>query len=65
MIHGLELLLNSDLLDHGIKTMAVNDCSVTRLFLLQIDLQLAMAVKYWYTIEVGILNNDLWFVVVC
>ncbi len=45
-IHGLQLLLNSDL-------QAMADWSATRPFLLKSDLQLAMAVKYWYTIQIG------------
>ena len=36
----------------------------TRPFLLKSDLQLAMAVKYWYLIQIELLNNDLRFVVV-
>ncbi len=39
------------------------DSSATRPFLFKSDLQLAMAVKYWYTIQIGVLNNDLRFVV--
>ncbi len=46
--------------------MAVKNWSVTGEFLLKSDLQLAMAVKYWYTIQIGVLiNNDLQFVVLC
>ncbi len=39
--------------------------SATRPFLLKTDLWLAMVVKYWYTIQIGVLNNDLRFVVLC
>ncbi len=28
-------------------------------FLLKSDLRLAMAVKYWYTIQIGVSNNDV------
>ncbi len=59
-IHGLQLLLNSDL-----RAMAVNDWSASRPFLLKSDLRLAMAVKYSYTTEIGVLNIDLRFVVLC
>ncbi len=43
--------------------MAVTDWSATRPyvdhlnFLLNSDLRLAMAVKYWYTIQIGVLNK--------
>ena len=33
--------------------------------LLKSDLRLVMAVKYCYTIQVGVLNNDLRYVVLC
>ncbi len=33
--------------------------------LLESDLWLSMAVKYWYMIDKGVLNNDLRFVVLC
>ncbi len=53
-------------------TMAVNDWSATRTFLLKHDLWLAMAVKYWYTIQIDVdsevlnnMNKDLRFVVLC
>ncbi len=59
-IRGLQLLWNSDL-----QAMAVKDCYVTRPFLLKSDLWLAVAIKYWYTIQIGVLNNDLRFVVLC
>ncbi len=29
------------------------------------DLRLTMAVKYWYTIQIGVLNNDPRFIVLC
>ena len=45
--------------------MAVKDLSATRPFLLNSDPQLAMVVKYWYTIQIDVSNNDLWFVVLC
>ncbi len=45
--------------------MVVKDWSATRLFLLKSDLRLTMAVKYWYTIQIGVLNNDLQFIVLC
>ena len=28
-------------------------------------MRLAMSVKYWYTIQIGVLNNDLRFLVLC
>ena len=33
--------------------------------MLKSDLWLDIAVKYWYTIQIGILNNDLQFIVLC
>ncbi len=51
--------------------MAVKEWSETRPFLLKSDLQLAMAVKYWYNhdnmykIQIGVLNYDLRFVALC
>ncbi len=41
--------------------MAVNDWSPISPFPLKSDLRLAMAVKYWYMIKIGILNKkDRW-----
>ncbi len=34
-------------------------------YLVKRDLWLAMAVKYWYMIQIGVLNNDLRFEVLC
>ncbi len=39
--------------------MAGKDWSATRPFLLKSDLRLTMAVKYWYTIQIGDCNS--WF----
>ncbi len=64
MIRGLELLLSSDLWDDK-KNMAVKDRSAIRPFQLKSDLRLVMAAKYWYMIQIGVLNNDLRFVVLC
>ncbi len=64
-------MLNSDLRGDKIwfatqdMAMAVKDWSASRPFLLKSNLGLNMAAKYWYTIQIGILNNVLRFVVLC
>ena len=45
--------------------MAVKDWSAAKQFLLKSDLGIAMVVKYWYTIQIGVLNNELRFLVLC
>ncbi len=72
MIRGLQLLLDSDLWAMAVKdwsatrqTMAVKDWPATRPFLLKSDLRLAVTVKYAYTIQIGVLNNDPRIVVLC
>ncbi len=45
--------------------MMVKDWSATTPFLLKSDLRLAMAVKYWYMIQIGVLNNDPRFIDLC
>ncbi len=48
-------------LDH----IAAKEWSATKPWLSKSDLWLTMAVKYWYTIQLGVLNNDLRFVILC
>ncbi len=45
--------------------MADKDWSATRPFVLKSELLLAMAVKYWYIIQIVVLNNDLRFIALC
>ncbi len=57
--------------DHGCSrlicdyTMAANDWSATTPFLLKSDMRLSMAIKYWYTFQTWVFNNDLRFLVLC